>query len=691
MNALNNLTIKSIGWAFMAILALSGIVLVSISLFVIRDTGTVSQAWSTVQKDRFEKASVVATLRGELGYGGMIHQFKNYVLRQDKSRIGKVQAKIGGSLSALDRYSALGMNEAEAGAVKDIRGVVMAYAVATAKVEGLADEGKMAMEIDKVVKISDGPALNGLSVLDKEIAAQIGSEHGTASKTRVISSLRDALGYGGMIHQFKNYVLRQDGPRIAKVLAKAAKAKADIETYRSLGVNAAESKALDDIRAIVEAYGKAVTTVKYLAVDGKMAMEIDKVVKISDTPALNGLNTLEREIAVANLIEGKHVSDVLAKITVLSNVSFGTTAILVVLLIVASFWLVRYRVVGPVTRMTDAMGRLAEGNVGIDIPSVGRHDEIGAMADAVEVFRRNKIHADEMAEAQAREQEKKDARRMMLEKEMAGFQDKVIVAVNAISGNCGAIIDVSEAMGGKIETASARTIDVAKASDHASSSTETVAAAVEELSSSVGEISRQVQLSSEIASNADAEAVQANEKINGLADAVRKISEVVELISDIAEQTNLLALNATIEAARAGDAGKGFAVVAHEVKNLASQTAKATEEISGQINAVQDATQESVVSIQGVTKTINQINEVASTVAAAVEQQGAATREIANGISEVSSEAMVVKNNIRDVAQASASSYGSAFKVMWSAEKIAGPTEAFRKDVDSFLKAIQSD
>ncbi len=691
MNVLNNLTIKSIGWAFMAILALSGIILVSISGFVIRDSGVVAQAWNAFQKDRFEKASVIETLRGELGYGGMIHQFKNYVLRQDKPRIGKVQAKIGGALSALDRYAALGMDKDEVAAVEDIRKVVMAYAVATAKVEGLADEGKTAMEIDKVVKVSDKPALKGLIVLDKEIATQIGPEEGSISKTRVISSLRDALGYGGMIHQFKNYVLRQDKPRIAKVLAKVAKAKADIETYRALGVNAAESKALGGIGGTIEAYGKAVLTAKSLAADGKTAMQIDKVVKIDDKPALNGLNILVREIAADNIIKAKEVSDDLAKIGAISGVSFGTTATLIAVLMAASFWLVRFRVVGPITKMTDAMGRLAEGDVSINIPSVGCRDEIGAMADAVEVFRRNKIHSDEMAEAQAREQEKKDARRIMLEKEMAKFQDKVVIAVDTISKNCSAIINVSEAMGGKIETASARTIDVAKASDHASNSTETVAAAVEELSSSVGEIARQVQLSSEIASNADAEAVQANEKINGLANAVRKISEVVDLISDIAEQTNLLALNATIEAARAGDAGKGFAVVASEVKNLANQTAKATEEISGQINAVQNATQESVASIQGVTKTINQINEVASSVAAAVEQQGAATREIANGISEVSSEALVVKNNIRDVAQASASSYGSAFKVMWSAEGISGPTEAFRKDVDSFLRAIQGD
>ncbi|HEC14389.1 MAG TPA: HAMP domain-containing protein [Rhodospirillales bacterium] len=691
MNAINNLTIKSIGWAFIVILAVSGIVLVSISLFVIRDTGTVTQAWNAFQKDRFEKASVIETLRRELGYGGMIHQFKNYVLRQDKPRIGKVQAKIGGALSALDRYAALGMDKDEAAAVENIRRGVMDYAVATDEVEGLADAGKTAMEIDTVVKVSDKPALSGLIVLDKEIASQIGSEDESISKTRVISSLRDALGYGGMIHQFKNFVLRQDEPRIAKVLAKADKARSDIETYRSLGANAAERKALDDIGGTIEAYEKAVMTAKALAADGKTAMQIDAVVKISDKPALNGLNTLVREIATANLVKAEEVKDDLAKITAMSNASFVTTAILIALLMGASFWLVRFRVVGPVTKMTEAMGRLAEGDVSIDIPSVGRHDEIGAMADAVEVFRRNKIHADEMADAQAREQEKKDARRVMLEKEMAGFQDKVVLTVDAISTNCSAIINVSEAMGSKIETASARTIDVAKASDHASNSTETVAAAVEELSSSVGEIARQVQLSSEIASNADAEAVQANEKINGLADAVRKIGEVVELISDIAEQTNLLALNATIEAARAGDSGKGFAVVASEVKNLANQTAKATEEISGQISAVQNATQESVVSIQGVTKTISQINEVASSVAAAVEQQGAATREIANGISEVNSEALVVKNNIRDVAQASASSYGSAFKVMWSAEEIAGPTETFRKDVDSFLRTIQAD
>jgi methyl-accepting chemotaxis protein len=210
------------------------------------------------------------------------------------------------------------------------------------------------------------------------------------------------------------------------------------------------------------------------------------------------------------------------------------------------------------------------------------------------------------------------------------------------------------------------------------------------LSSSVAEIGRQVTQSTEIAGQAVAEANRTNVTVQGLSAAAQKIGDVVKLISDIASQTNLLALNATIEAARAGDAGRGFAVVASEVKSLANQTAKATEEISAQVAAMQGATADAVQAIEGIGRTIGSINEIASVISIAVDQQGAATREIARNVQEAAQGTGQVSSNISGVNQAADKTGSAASKVLSSAEQLSGQAATLRADVDRFLANIRA-
>ena len=348
-------------------------------------------------------------------------------------------------------------------------------------------------------------------------------------------------------------------------------------------------------------------------------------------------------------------------------------------------------IVKPVTGMTDAMGRLAGGDLEADIPAQGRQDEIGLMAAAVQVFKDNAIRNKEMA-AEAEEQKRRaeEEKRQLMLKMADDFETSVGGVVQSVSSASTEMQSSATALSATAEQTSKQATTVAGASEEAATYVQTVASAAEELSSSVSEISRQVAQSTQIAGAAVAEVNGANEKVQGLADAAKKIGEVVALITDIADQTNLLALNATIEAARAGEAGKGFAVVASEVKNLASATAKATEEISSQIGGIQTATGEAVAAIGSIGGTIAQMNEIASTIAAAVEEQGAATQEIARNVEQAAQGTQEVSSNISGVQEASNETGKSAEQMLDAANELSQQSETLKIEVDKFLANIRN-
>ena len=280
----------------------------------------------------------------------------------------------------------------------------------------------------------------------------------------------------------------------------------------------------------------------------------------------------------------------------------------------------------PLRAMTGAMDRLSHDDLTVEVPGRARKDEIGEMADAVQVFKDNAVKLKEMA-AEADAEHRRNARRVKAE--MFGLTNaldaEVRGAISLVSGQADAMLDAALRTAEAVQQTDARSDAAASASRDAAGNVDAVAAAAEEMASSISEISRQLSASSATAQRAVDQAQATNERIEGLARAADQIGEVVKLITDIAEQTNLLALNATIEAARAGDAGKGFAVVANEVKSLANQTAKATEDIASQIGDIQAATRDAVEAIKGIASVIGEINETSTAVSAAVEQQTAAT------------------------------------------------------------------
>ena len=376
-------------------------------------------------------------------------------------------------------------------------------------------------------------------------------------------------------------------------------------------------------------------------------------------------------------------------------VTFAYTMIAICILVAvvigaAMAFMIGTAIANPITNMTSSMNELASGNKTIEIPGTGRGDEIGDMAEAVQVFKDNMIKADNLAAEQEAARAEREKHAQEVERLTHQFDSDVSGVIETVAAAATEMDSTATSMSHTADETSGQATQAAGASEQASANVQTVASAAEELSSSIGEISRQVAESTTIANTAVQEVEDANHQVQGLANAAQKIGEVVALITDIADQTNLLALNATIEAARAGEAGKGFAVVASEVKNLANQTAKATEEISSQIGGIQGATQDAVHAIDSIGGIISKMSEISSTIASAVEEQGAATSEIARNVEEASTGTAEVSSNVANVNHAAQETGQAAGTVREAAQDLSTQTENLRGIVETFLTDVRA-
>ena len=358
--------------------------------------------------------------------------------------------------------------------------------------------------------------------------------------------------------------------------------------------------------------------------------------------------------------------------------------------VLISVTVARTGIARPIARITGTMARLATGDTAAAIPDTDRGDEIGGMAKAVEVFKRNAIERERLEAEQALEQEARQRRTAEVERLVRGFDEGVSDILRTVSSAATELEATAGSMRHTAEQTKGQSADTAAAAEQASMNVQTVASATEELTASIGEIGGQVTRSTSIAGQAVAEAEQTNQRVQGLVEQAQRIGDVVQLITDIASQTNLLALNATIEAARAGEAGKGFAVVASEVKNLAAQTAKATEEIAGQIASMQAATSGAAAAINGIGGTIGTISEIATTIASAIEEQGAATGEIARNVQEAARGTRLVSANIVSVSEGATQTGSAATQVLGAAGELSRQSELLKGEVERFLAGIRA-
>ncbi|WP_153771544.1 methyl-accepting chemotaxis protein [Labrenzia sp. CE80] len=439
-------------------------------------------------------------------------------------------------------------------------------------------------------------------------------------------------------------------------------------------------------------------------IDAERASAVLSAVKTAQPFEYTGYsNSLNTE--VLRIITPVAIGDGAASMSVVVNVPVATlnaasagivytiTGIGLLLLIVVgmSIYLVGNTIVRrPLEQVVVSIQALMDKRYDESIPGAGRHDEIGKIASALEVFREKAQEADMLAQEQEKQQEQQLARATQIRDLSESFDAKISHLVQTVLAQVSDLNGAAVVLTKGADHTSSQSTMVAAASEEASSNVETVASAAEELMASVEEIRRQMGESAEIAGQAVQQAQDTNAKIEGLAEAASRINEVVKLITDIAEQTNLLALNATIEAARAGEAGRGFAVVAAEVKELATQTAKATDEISMQIQSVQSETEGAVGAIQGISLTIEKMNEIANSIQGSVDQQGHATEEIARNIQEAANGTQDVARNIVTVASSADETGSTARQVSTVAEVLQSEASNLKDEVDGFLVGVRS-
>jgi methyl-accepting chemotaxis protein len=465
-------------------------------------------------------------------------------------------------------------------------------------------------------------------------------------------------------------------PKLAEVLARAG----------ALTENSENRREIQSLVPIMKAF--VATSIQLTKIEETSA----KLIQNRALPAANkGSELITASLVVARKTVADAKETAVAK-TLHANTIALTLSVVVVLSIVGSVLFAFFGVARPMTRLNEAMGRIAKGETEVVIPGADRGDEVGDMAKTITVIREN---AELSARAEA------DAQRLQETRGAAQRKAEMTKLANDFEGAVGAIIQTVSSASTELET-SANTLSstaaraqqqasvVAAASEEASANVQSVASATEEMASSVNEISRQVQESSRIANEAVDQARTTNDRVGELAKAASRIGDVVELINNIAGQTNLLALNATIEAARAGEAGRGFAVVASEVKALAEQTAKATGEISMQITGIQNATQESVGAIKQIGDTIGRMSEIASTIASAVEEQGAATQEISRNVQQAAHGTTQVSSNIGDVQRGASETGSASAQVLSAAQLLSQDSERLKSEVSRFLNTVRA-
>ena len=408
----------------------------------------------------------------------------------------------------------------------------------------------------------------------------------------------------------------------------------------------------------------------------------------------NNRKALNKSIVEFADINNKEISDATATLQDFYKQQLALIGIVALVGLVTgiaiSVIIARRGIAGPIAGTSATLNALRNKEFSAKVEGTDRKDEIGDMARSLNELRVTLEKAEAASLAQEEERKAKELRAAEIERLSRNF-DSSVEAVLATVGKAMENLDrSSHEMAEHSNTTSARADKVAQASEESSQSIQLIVAATEELSSSVIEISRQMSEATSVVGSATEESRKTTEQVTELSKAAERIGEVVGMINDIASQTNLLALNATIEAARAGEAGKGFAVVANEVKSLATQTSQATEDITNQINAVRSATSEAVRSITDISRTIEKINAISTTIASAVEEQGSATQEISRNVSHTSEGTLEVSQNITEVSAAAAGTQSSSRIVMGSIEELKAQNVALQNLVREFLSGLRS-
>ena len=511
---------------------------------------------------------------------------------------------------------------------------------------------------------------------------------------RTLGDLRaGVLTYRNVVRQHMLSMSTEEKQAMDKTAATVVESNMKIrQVYEAMISSPEERKLYADWVQLWESYKKGTEDV--MALSRKIVGEFPYEAQELNTKTVNKVgieadNILKKSIDLNNAAADKaaqNAADTYTSALIMLAAILGAS---VVAGIAVSLYLVR-DVSSGIASIVTPMQALGNGDLTAKVPHQGEKTEIGAMADTLQVFKEALIAKKAADEAAAVDAEAKIERGRRVDGITRDFETMIGEIVETVSSASTELEAAASTLSATAERSQGLTTTVAAASEEASTNVQSVASATEELSSSVNEISRQVQELARMATDAVGQARITNDRVSELSKAAARIGDVVELINTIAGQTNLLALNATIEAARAGEAGRGFAVVASEVKALAEQTAKATGEIGQQITGIQAATQQSVNAIKEISGTIERLSEISSTIAAAVEEQGAATQEISRNVQQAAQGTQQVSSNITDVQQGASETGSASSQVLSAAQSLSSDSNRLKLEVGKFLTSVRA-
>jgi methyl-accepting chemotaxis protein len=666
---LGNLSVKfrvSLGFGLMLLIQVG---LVGFSTLLIRGIDSnfhLSQSMADKKSLAIDLDLVMAKVRVRANQ--WLRSFSSDVARQ-------VDELLKQEVDVVAKVAAQASTDKERSAAADMDRLMSAYAESWRVIQGIyADEAKLYSE--KLVAPAATIRANLTRLRD---AATAGNR---PDEGRLLSEARDGfIAAETVVYLNRSVAISDAAAQINSAIAGTLKALDKAQP----AAGAPEVDAIKQAKTAIVAWNESFAEATKLV--ATRAARIDQWTHKEADPISVVTNALREEAEAATSRARALFNAVLADS---QTTLYIATPVIVLVGIALSLFLTRSITV-PLGRMTATLKSLAAGDRSLRVPDTGRRDEIGEMAQAAQIFKDNLIEADRLRDQQAIvDQNAARQRKADMVKLADDFEGAVGKIIHMVSSAATEMEASANSMTQTAERTRELSSAVAASAEQASANVQSVASASEEMSSSVDEISRQVQESSRIANSAVGQAETANDRVKELSDAAKKIGNVVDLINTIAGQTNLLALNATIEAARAGEAGRGFAVVASEVKSLAEQTAKATGEIGQQISAMQSATESSVMAIGDITGTISRISEISSTIASAVEQQGAATREISRNVQQASQGTTEVASNITDVQKGSSETGSASSQVLSAARSLSAESNRLKTEVGQFLSNIRA-